>query len=124
MGSVLVVLLVVLPVAVVIGGVPGFVIAERRGSENPWVAFVPFVGLWIVLCESIGQSGWFGVLAFFPAVAIFISLWLAIAVPPAHGRSRWWTAVLVVPLVNLVGYWVYAFTTPVRREPDLALAGV
>jgi hypothetical protein len=26
------------------------------------------------------------------------------------GRSRWWTIVAFVPLLNLVGLWVFAFT--------------
>jgi len=30
--------------------------------------------------------------------------------PARHGRSRWWTAILIVPGLNLVGYWCYAFT--------------
>ena len=41
-----------------ITGVPGYVIAERRGLSKPWVAFIPIVGFWIVLCESVGRSGW------------------------------------------------------------------
>jgi hypothetical protein len=122
MGSIVGVL-VVAAIAMLVAGIPGFVIAQRRGSSNPWVAFVPFVGLWIVLCESAGQSGWFGVLAFIPMVGLIISLWMAIAVPPAHGRSQWWTAALVVPGVNILGYWLYAFTLPVRSDADLALAG-
>lgn len=62
MGSLLV-LLVILAMAVVLPGVPGFAIAQRRDHANPWVAFVPLVGFWIVLCETVGQSGWFGLLA-------------------------------------------------------------
>jgi hypothetical protein len=34
------------------------------------------------------------------------------------GRSRWWTILAFVPLINLIGLWVFAFT----RWPDRASA--
>jgi hypothetical protein len=34
------------------------------------------------------------------------------------GRSRWWTILAFVPLVNLISLWVFAFT----RWPSRALA--
>jgi hypothetical protein len=55
-------------------------------------------------------------------VSLVISLWMAVAVPVAHGRSRWWTAALFVPGLNLLGYWIYAFTLP--SAPALQLAEV
>jgi len=77
------------------------------------VAFVPFFGLWIVLFESIGRSGWLALLTFIPYVGwLLVPVWTGIELPAHHGRSRWWTAVLAVPILNLVGYWVYAFTLP------------
>jgi hypothetical protein len=43
---------------------------------------------------------------------IALLLWTAFEVPPRHGRSRWWTAALSIPGVNVVGYWAYALTLP------------
>ncbi len=48
---------------------------------------------------------------------------IIVAVPVANilhraGRSRWWTILAFVPLVNLIGLWVFAFT----RWPDRGLA--
>lgn len=114
------VIVVVLALAAVVPGVPAFVIAQRRGLSNPWVAFVPLVGLWIVLCEATGQSGWVALLALLPMIGFVISLWMAFAVPVAHGRSRLWTLALLVPGLNLLGYWVYAFT--LRTAPEFRLA--
>lgn len=111
------VIVVVLLIAALVPGVPAFVIAQRRGLSNPWVAFVPLVGLWIVLCESTGQSGWFAVLALIPMVGLLISIWMAFAVPVAHGRSRWWIVALLVPGLNLAGYWLYALTMSRQIEP-------
>ena len=96
---------------------PAFVIGRRRGLQNPWAAFIPFVGIWIVLFESIGRSGWFAALVFIPTVGPFaVLIWTAVQVPAHHGRSRWWTLPFIIPGVNLVGYWFYAFTLP-RSEP-------
>ena len=119
MGSVVVFIFFV-AVALLLPGVPGYVIAQRRGLSNPWIAFVPFVGLWIVVCESIDEKGWIGVLAIVPIVALALVIALAFKVPRAHRRSRWWTVALIVPGVNFAGYWAYAFTLP--RAPELQLA--
>lgn len=99
---------------------PVFVIGRRRGLRNPWAAFVPLLGVWIVLCESMGRSGWFSLLVFIPTVGpLALLVWTAVRVPPHHGRSRWWTLAFIVPGLNLIGYWFYAFTLP-RNEPAFA----
>ena len=46
---------------------------------------------------------------------------ILVAVPAANilhraGRSRWWTIIAFVPLLNLIGLWVFAFS----RWPKLA----
>ena len=111
-------MIVVVGVGLCVGGIPGYVLAKRRGLSNPMVAFVPFVGLWIVLFESIGRSGWLGMLAFVPYVGVLVPIWTGIEIPAHHGRTRWWTAILAIPLLNVVGYWVYAFTLPKHVSPS------
>ena len=117
-------MIVVLATALAVVGTPGYVLAKRRGLENPIVAFVPFVGLWIVLFESIGRSGWLALLAFIPYVGLLVlPIWTGIEMPARHGRSRWWTAILAIPILNLAGYWAYAFTLPKRlSQPELGAA--
>ena len=46
---------------------------------------------------------------------IFVLLWFGINIPVVKvlqksGRSGWWALVWLVPGVNLVGFWVFAFT--------------
>lgn len=107
-----IVLALVLAVALSIFGVPAFVIARRRGLRYPWMAFLPIFGVWIVLCEAMGKSGWYALLIFVPygLGALGLLAWTAIELPLRHGRSRWWTGALIVPVVNVIGYWWYAFT--------------
>ena len=47
MGSLLFFAFVIVSAALLVW-TPGYVIAQRRGMSNPWVAFVPIVGIWIV----------------------------------------------------------------------------
>ena len=46
---------------------------------------------------------------------------ILVAVPVANilhraGRSRWWTVAAFVPLLNLIGLWVFAFSRWPRVE--------
>ena len=99
-------------------GIPGYTIGKRRGLKASWIGFIPFVGLWIVLFRSVGRSAWWllllvSLVVLVPFVGLLVvSIWMGLEVPARHGRSTRWTAVLVVPLVNIVGYWFYAFTLP------------
>ena len=98
---------------------PFYILARRRGLDHAWVAFLPFFGAWIVLFESIGRSGWFSLLVLVPTVGpLLVVVWTAIEVPEHHGRSRLWTAALIVPLVNFLGYWFYALTLPHELDED------
>lgn len=55
---------------------------------------------------------------------IVIIFAVAIGVPSAKilsraGRSRWWTVVALIPYVNIIGLWVFAFTRwPADRNPN------
>jgi hypothetical protein len=92
---------------------PVYVIGRRRNIKNPWVAFVPVLGPWIVLFETIGQSGWYSLIAFVPYLGGLVMLiWTAVELPVRHDRSRWWTLPLIFPGVNIVAYWFYALTLP------------
>jgi hypothetical protein len=100
---------------------PVFVIGRRRGLKNSWAAFISLLGPWIVLFESIGRSGWLALMVFVPTVGPLVALiWTAVEMPSRHDRSRWWTLVLLIPGLNLIGYWFYAFTLP--RDDDLRFA--
>ena len=108
---------------VLIPGIPGYVIGKRRGVQRPWVAFIPLFGYWIVLLQSTNNSAWFALVAVIPIASLAFVIWMAIALPSAHGRSGWWVAPLVIPGVHLLGLWFYAFTlpkSPVRAVPVTA----
>ena len=119
MGSLLIVVSIV-AITTAIVGTPAYVVAQRRHMPHAWVAFVPLFGFWIIICESAGQSGWAAVAMIIPLIGMVVLIWMAVAVPPAHERSRLWTLALIVPGLHLIGYWIYAFT--LDREPTARLA--
>ena len=101
---------------------PIYVIGRRTGVRNSWAAFVPLLGAWIVLLESIRRNGWFSLLTFVPYIGpLVLLIWTAVEMPVRHERSRLWTLPLILPGVNLLAYWFYAFTLP-RDEDEFAFA--
>jgi hypothetical protein len=101
---------------------PAYVIAQRSGVRNPWIAFVPILGAWIVLFGTIGRSPWLSLLVFVRYIGSLLTLiWIAVEVPPRHRRPGWWTLGFLIPGVNLIAFWYYAFTLP-HDTADLAYA--
>lgn len=102
------VVLIVLLLVFVVGPLPFYVIAKRRGVPNAWVAFIPAVGSTIVWLWAMDRSGWMCLIAFIPFVNIVFAIWLCFGMPPHHGRTRWWgLALLFLPWI---GALVYALT--------------
>ena len=114
-------LLLLLVLLVFFGGaIPGYLIARWSGIPHPGLAFLPVCGMWVVLFQSIGRTGWTALYALVPYIGVLaISVWLAWKVPQHHRRSRWWLAALWLPLLNVLGYWVYALTLPEVPAPAL-----
>jgi hypothetical protein len=84
-------------------------VTARDNSSQPNVMPIP-----------IGKSGWYSLLAFVPYVGgLVLLLWTAVELPAQHSRSRWWTLLLLIPGVNLVANWFYAFTLP-RNDVSFA----
>jgi hypothetical protein len=105
--------IVVLVVVIALIGLPAYIVGKRCDVLQPWVAFVPFVGYWIVLLRAVWTSAWWTLVALTPA-GIFLYVWLAFVMPIRHYRSGWWTAALIfLPVIGL--YW-YALTLQPRQK--------
>ena len=87
------------------------VVCSRRDVPLPGLAFIPIVGPWIAVLRSIGTSAWATLLAFVTLVSIVFAIWAAFTIPSRHGRSALWGVWFIVPLLNIVGFWFYAFST-------------
>ena len=61
-------------------------------------------------CDLV-PTGWHWIM---PPIMLIVLI-VVVGVPVARilrrsGRSRWWTIVAFVPLLNLIGLWVFAFS--------------
>ncbi len=66
-------------------------------------------------CQAVPPEWYWAMPIVMPLVFIVI-----VGIPVANilyraGRSRWWTIIAFLPLLNLIGLWVFAFT----RWPSL-----
>lgn len=95
--------------------VPAYVVGKRRGARTPAVAFVPVVGPWIVILWSIEQRGWLVLLMLIPLANVVFAVGVALNVPSEQGRTRWWALGFLIPVVNWIAFWVYAFTLKADR---------
>lgn len=104
--------LIGLAIISVLGGIPSYVIGQRRGVPNTWVAFIPLVGPTIVLLWSINRTAWLALMFAIPLVNLAFAIWLLFAVPRSHARSLLWGLGLLLPF----GIYVYALTlAPTHR---------
>jgi hypothetical protein len=61
-------------------------------------------------CSAVPPEYWWLMPIIMPLLAIVL-----LGVPVASilhraGHSRWWTLIAFIPLLNLIGLWVFAFT--------------
>ena len=103
--------LILWPIAVwILGSIPAYVIGTRLGVVHSGEAFIPIVGPYIVLLHSIKRSGWLCLLGLVPFVSLFFYIWLICVIPSEHGRTKWWILAFLIPIVNVIAYYSYAFT--------------
>jgi hypothetical protein len=61
-------------------------------------------------------SGWQWLIALFGLVVFIFFAWCYVRIIRRAGYSGWWALILLVPVVNLVMIWVFAFSTwPILR---------
>ena len=115
--------LLILACAFFVFGIPAYVVGKRSGVPDPGVAFIPLAGPYIVLLRASRISAWWTFLVLFPYLgALALDIWIAIVLPRENKRDQWWTLPLLVPGINVIGYWIYAFTLKERdAEAELAL---
>ena len=84
-------------------------IANKTGTDNSWMAWVPILNIWL-LCEIGGRPGWWVVLMFIPLVNIIVATMIWGAVSEARGKASWLGILILLPLLNLVlpGYLAFS----------------
>jgi hypothetical protein len=85
------------------------VIADKTGTPNAWLAWIPIVNLYL-MCKIGGKPGWWLILFLIPLLNIvfLILVWMGIA--EARGKASWLGILMIIPFVNLIipGYLAFA----------------
>ncbi len=84
-------------------------IAQKTGTENGWMAWVPILNL-LLMVRIAGRPGWWLLLFFIPLLNIVIAaiVWMDIAV--ARHKPGWWGILILVPFLNALvpGYLAFS----------------
>jgi len=84
-------------------------IAKKTKTTGGWMAWVPFLNLYLT-CKLAGKSGIWIILLLIPFVNIvaIVLIWSAIA--ERLNRPAWWGILMLVPIANLVIMGILAFS--------------
>lgn len=105
-------------------------IAKKTSTANGWMAWVPFLNLYL-MCKTAGKSGMWIILLLLPFINIvaIVLLWAAIA--ERLGKPAWWGILMLVPIANFVIMGILAFSggtahvrAPKRAAPVVSLPSV
>lgn len=85
------------------------IIANKTGTANSWMAWIPILNVWL-LCEVGGKPGWWVLLMFIPLVNIIITIMLWSAVSEARGKASWLGILMILPFLNIIvpGYLAFS----------------
>jgi succinate dehydrogenase hydrophobic anchor subunit len=84
-------------------------IADKTGTANSWLAWIPIANAFLMLSVAKKPMWWF-ILFLIPLVNIVIAIMVWMAVAEARGKPNWWGVLMIVPIANLVvpGYLAWA----------------
>jgi hypothetical protein len=87
-----------------------FMMAQKKGEDNAWFAFVPILDL-ILLLSIADMPLWWLLLFFIPLVNYFamIPIWMSAA--RAMGKPSWLGLLTVIPGINLIVIGYLAFSS-------------
>jgi magnesium-transporting ATPase (P-type) len=95
-------------VSYILWAIAFYKIAEKTGTPNGWMAFIPILNV-ILFFQCAGKSGWWFLLLFIPIVNIVILLVAFSSLFQRCGRPGWWWVLMLIPLVNIIVLLMVAF---------------
>lgn len=76
-------------------------IANKTGTENAWMAWVPILNLWLMV-QIAQKEAWWIILFFIPVLNLVAAIVVTMAVAERVGKPSWWGILVIVPGVNLI----------------------
>jgi uncharacterized membrane protein YhaH (DUF805 family) len=58
------------------------------------------------------------------AIFLVVYIWLPVRILHRAGYSGWWVILAVIPLVNIIMVWIFAFSTWPATQPSSDVAKV
>ena len=83
-------------------------LAERTGTENEWMAWIPLAHQYLAL-QVARKPGWWILLFFVPIIQILINIPIWMGIAEARGKNRWLGLLALLPIVNLIMVAMLAF---------------
>ncbi|MBN1517262.1 hypothetical protein JXA32_11930 [Candidatus Sumerlaeota bacterium] len=88
------------------------VIADKTGTDNGWLAWIPIANIYLMLVIA-DKPIWWLILLFIPCVNIVwivfqILIWMAIA--EERGKPSWLGILIIVPIINIAIPGILAFS--------------
>ena len=82
-------------------GLAFMTIATKTGTENPWMAWVPILNLWLMV-QIAEKEAWWIILFFIPVLNLVAAIVVTMAIAERVDKPSWWGILVIVPGVNLI----------------------
>jgi hypothetical protein len=82
-------------------GLTVYTIANKTGTPEPWMAWVPILNVYL-MCKIAGKPTWWMILFFIPFANIVAAVLIWMAIAEARGKPAWLGVLMLVPIANLV----------------------
>lgn len=84
-------------------------IANKLGTENSWMAWVPILNIYLMV-KMADRPGWWLILLLVPLVNFVIGIIIWVDIIKRRNRPAWWVILMLLPIVNLIVLLMLAFT--------------
>ncbi len=91
-------------------------LAERTGTENEWMAWIPLAHQYLAL-QVARKPGWWILLFFVPIIQILINIPIWMGIAEARGKNRWLGLLALLPIINLIMVAILAFGKDEEAKP-------
>lgn len=95
-------------IAYVWWGICTHIIADKTGTPNPWLAWIPIANIYL-MCKIADMSGWWTIVFFIPLVNIVITIVVWMKIAEALIMPNWLGILMFIPYLNYVIIAVLAF---------------
>jgi hypothetical protein len=89
--------------------IPYYILANKTGTANSWMAFVPILNMYLAV-KIASRPGWWCVLLFIPLVGFVIWMICLVDIAKIRHKPAWVGILFVVPIVGFFIPWYLAIS--------------